>query len=105
MAQFDVFENPNVAQREAFPYLVSMQSEQLDHLATRFMMPLQRLSAAPRSAPRRLSQTVVVGDEAVYLAAHLCAPFPARVLRKPVASLAREAAVFIDALDAIVAGV
>lgn len=105
MAQFDVFENPNAAQRDAFPFLVALQSDQLDHLATRLMMPLQRLPAPPAAAPRRLSQTVVVADEPVYLAAHLCGAYPTRVLRKPVASLAHESALFIDALDAVVSGV
>jgi toxin CcdB len=105
VAQFEVFENPNVAQREGFPYLVVLQSDQLDHLSTRFVMPLARLAKPPTSAPRRLSQTVVVGREAVHLAAHLCAALPARLLRKPVMSLSHDAAVFLDALDAVISGV
>jgi toxin CcdB len=105
MAQFDVFENPNVAQREGFPYLVVLQSDQLDHLSMRLVMPLARLAERPANAPRRLAQTIAIEGEAVHLAAHLCAALPARLLRKPVASLPHEAALFIDALDAVISGV
>ncbi|MCM2253015.1 MAG: CcdB family protein [Ramlibacter sp.] len=105
MAQFDAYVNPNAAQREAFPYLVVLQSDQLDHYSTRFVMPLVRLPRPPADAPRRLAQTVRVGGEPCHLAAHLCAALPAKLLRKPVASLRGEAGVFRDALDAVVSGV
>lgn len=105
VAQYDAYLNPNAAQREAFPYLVVVQSDQLDHYSTRFVMPLARLPRAPKGAPRRLAQTVEVEGERCYLAAHLCAPLPAKLLRKPVASLRGEAGVFRDALDAVISGV
>lgn len=105
MAQFDVYENPNVAQREGFPYLVVLQNDQLEHLNTRFVMPLQRLAQRPASAPRRLAQTVTIDGEALYLAAQFCAALPARVLRKPVSSLVHESVALLDALDAVISGV
>ncbi len=105
MAQFDAYENPSPAQREAFPYLVVLQSDQLDHFSTRFVMPLAR-STMPQSAlPRRLTQTVEVRGERLHLAAHLCAAVHGRVLRQPVASLRAAAGAFNDALDAVVSGV
>jgi toxin CcdB len=105
MAQFDVYENPNVSQRPGFPYLVVLQNDQLDHLSTRFVMPLARLERAPVDAPRRLSQTVLIDGENLYLAAHLSGPLPARLLRSPLVSLASETAALLDALDAVIAGI
>ena len=105
VAQYDAYLNPNAAQREAFPYLVVVQSDQLDHYSTRFIMPLARLPRAPKGAPRRLAQAVEVEGERCYLAVHLCGPLPAKLLRKPVASLRGEAGVFRDALDAVISGV
>ena len=105
MAQFDAYDNPNVAQRAAFPYLVVLQSDQLDQFSTRFVMPLARSSLLTAAGPRRLAQTVDVGGERLYLAAHLCASLPSRVLRRPVASLRAAAGSFVDALDAVVSGV
>lgn len=105
MAQFDAYENPNVAQRGSFPYLVVMQSDQLEHHSTRFAMPLSLLPRPPVSTPRRLSQAVNVNGEALYPAAHLCGAWPAQVLRNPVASMRTQADVLRDALDAVVSGV
>ena len=105
MAQFDAFANPNVGQRVAFPFVVVMQSDQLRHHSTRFVMPLARLPRAPADAPRRLALTVEVNGERLYLAPHLSAALPAGLLKAPVVSLKREADVLIDALDAMVSGV
>jgi toxin CcdB len=105
MAQFDVYENPNPAQRGGYPYLVVLQSDQLDHYSTRLVMPLARMANLPSMLPRRLTQGVVVGDEALHLAAHLVAPFPERLLGRPVMSLRSHADALRDALEAVVSGV
>ena len=105
MAQYDVYANPSPQGRNGFPFLVVLQSDQLDRLPTRLVMPLQRLASAPVGLPHRLVATVQVQGEALYLAAHQCAALPARILKKPVASLARQAAAVLDALDAITSGV
>lgn len=103
--QFEAFANPNVAQRAAFPYVVVMQSEQLQHHSTRLVMPLARLPHAPESAPRRLAAAVLAAGEALYPAAHLCAALPARLLRQSVGHLRAQSHVLIDALDAVVSGI
>jgi len=105
MAQFDVYTNPTVASRDGFPYFVVLQCDQLDHLPTRWVMPLQRLENAPSEVPRRLAQTVLIKGESLHPAAHQCAAMPARLLRKPVASLVAEQGTLRDALDAVISGV
>lgn len=105
MSQFDAYENPTIAQREAFPYFVVLQSDQLDQYSTRLVMPLARSAVQPAALPRRLSQTVEVRGERLYLAPHLCATLPQRVLKRPVVSLRADARSFVDALDAVVSGV
>ncbi len=105
MAQFDAYDNPSVAQREAFPYVVVLQNDQFDQFTTRFVMPLSRLKAPPRGLPRRLSQAVEVRGETLWLASHLCATLPTRVLKRPVAALRGMRQHFVDALDAVVSGV
>jgi len=104
VAQFDVYDNPNVAQRGAFPYFVVLQSDQLREYSTRLAMPLTRAPAVSK-APRRLAQSVLVKGERLYLAPHLTAALPHTVLRQPVESLRGVSAVLIDALDAVVSGV
>ena len=40
MAQFDVYRNANAATRASIPYLLDVQSDLLDPLATRVVVPL-----------------------------------------------------------------
>lgn len=105
MRQFEAFANPNVAQRPAFPYVVVMQSEQLQHHSTRLVMPLARLPRAPGSAPRRLSAPVTVAGETLYPAAHLCGALPARLLRQSAGLVREQSDVLVDALDAVISGI
>lgn len=105
MKQFDAFENPNLPQRVAFPYLVVVQSDQLSEHSTRLVMPLARLPRAPAAAPRRLSQAVVVAGETLFPAAHLCAAVPTRFLKRRVQSVRAQADVLRDALDAVISGI
>ena len=105
MAQFDVYQNPNAAQRTVFPYLVQLQSDQLSSFSTRLVMPLQRLKMATGVLPRRLAQKVLVQEEDLHLAAHLVAAIHIRMLGKPIANLKTEQSVFVDALDAVLSGV
>lgn len=105
MAQYDVYQNPNAAQRAVFPFLVQLQSDQLSAFSTRLIMPLQRLKLAPGALPRRLAQKIVVEEENLHLAAHLVAAIHLRALGKPVANLKADCALFVDALDAVISGV
>ena len=105
MRQFEAFANPNLAQRQAFPYVVVMQSEQLAHHSTRLVMPLARLPRAPESAPRRLSMAVTVAGEPLYPAAHLCGALPTRLLRRSAGLLREQSHLLVDALDAVVSGI
>lgn len=105
MAAFDLHLNPSPRERAGFPYVVVMQSGQLDFLPTRLVMPLQRLSRAPTGVPARLVQPVVVDGETLYPAAHQCAAIPARALRQPAGSLHDQQGVLRDALDAVVSGI
>ena len=45
MAQFDVYENQNQETNQANPYLLDVQAELLDNLATRVVVPLITASA------------------------------------------------------------
>ncbi len=105
VAQFDVHLNPTESARDGFPYLVVLQSDQLNHLPTRLVMPLQRLDHSPTDMPRRLSQSVLVEGEKLHLAAHQCAALPARALRHPVTSIISQKDVVRDALDAVISGI
>ena len=105
MAQYDVFENPNQRSREWMPYVVDVQSALLADLRTRLVIPLTRVAAGLSQAPRRLAPEFTVAGERLALQPQLAAGMDAKLLRKPVASLAAHAADVRDALDAVVSGI
>jgi toxin CcdB len=104
MAQFDVFVNPSTASRDAVPYVVDIQSNFLETLRTRLVMPLSRVAADERGLPRRLVPSFTVEGECLNLYPQEAAALQVRLLKRPVASLAAQAHEIRDALDAVVSG-
>lgn len=105
MAQFDIYSNPNTVQRQIFPFVVQIQHDFFDALPTRLVVPLQRARIAAEEFPRRLTETVRVEGEALFMAVHLAAALPARLLRSPVSNAGEQHALLRDAIDALISGV
>lgn len=105
MAQYDVYANPNPRSRETVPYVVDVQSDLLDALPTRLVMPLWRKGVVATGAPPRLVPEFSVEGEALALHPHQCAGIDARLLKRRVASLRHHSAEIRDALDCVVSGI
>jgi len=56
MAQFDVYLNPNPDTRKPIPYLLDVQTDLLDTLATRVVVPLILAEEMGLAAKNRLFQ-------------------------------------------------
>ena len=91
MARFDVYANPDAAERKHTPYLLDVQNDYIDALATRVVIPLRARvgvrPARPQPEPglhRRRRQTSCSTPRR-------SAPCRCRVLRKPVANLREHA--------------
>jgi toxin CcdB len=105
LAQYDVYVNPQVASRQFVPYVLDIQSNLIDSLPTRLVLPLSRLPAGSARLPVNLCPPIEVGGEMLSLMPHLAAPIAARLLKKPVISLQYRAGEMTSALDAVTAGV
>lgn len=105
MAQFDVYLNPMPDSRQSVPYVLDVQSALLDTLPTRLVMPLSRLGVGTVRLPGNLCPTVDVAGETLILLAHLAAPIPAKLLRKPVFSIPQRTSDVNAAFDAVLSGV
>ncbi|MCL1859948.1 MAG: CcdB family protein [Proteobacteria bacterium] len=106
MAKYDVFPNPGAHARIA-PYLLDAQSDLLDGLESRVVIPLRRLRDFPSTVkrPERLLPALQIGDEAFFLDVPQMGAVPTRILRHPVASLASEHDRIAAALDFLFQGV
>ena len=104
MAQYDVFTNPSSSAADGIPYVVVIQSDLLDALATRLTVPLAVLGGATK-APPALCPVIVVKGPRLHALAHYAAPLPARVLRRPVDNVAAQGSALVSALDAVLSGI
>lgn len=99
MARFDVYRNPL-----GDGYLLDCQADLLDHLATRFVIPLLPVESTPRPFAR-LTPLLSIEGEQFILAAQLSSAVPKSVLKTPViASLADQDMAILGAIDMLISG-
>ena len=70
MAQYDVFSNPSRSGAEGIPYVVVVQSDLLDALATRLTMPLAVLDVATK-VPTALCPVIMVKGQRLHALARV----------------------------------
>ena len=104
MAQYDVFANPSSSAPAGIPYVVVIQSDLLDSLATRLTMPLAVLDFVGK-IPTALCPVIVVKEQRLHALAHYAAPLPAKILRRPVDNVAAQASALVAAMDAVLSGI
>ena len=104
MAQYDVYTNPSSSATTGIPYVVVIQSDLLDALATRLTIPLA-VPDVTTKVPTALCPVVMVKGERLHALAHYAAPLPAKVLRRPVDNVASQVNALVSAIDAVLSGI
>jgi toxin CcdB len=104
MAQFDVYANPSASATQGIPYVVVVQSDLLDALATRMTIPLATIEFAAK-APDKLCPIVTVNGQRLRALAHYTAPLPTRSMRQLVGNLSAQSSALIAAVDVVLSGV
>jgi toxin CcdB len=105
MAQFDVYRNPNPATRTRNPYLLDVQAELLDALATRVVVPLCRPDVLSGKPAERLNPQFELEGRKVLMLTPELAGVSRKVLGEQVANLADERTAIIAALDLVFTGI
>jgi toxin CcdB len=100
LARFDVYANPDPADRKLIPYLLDVQNDFLDALDTRVVVPLWA-GAALAARTRRLNVELEVAGKKVVMDTASLGAIPGQELRKPVANLAANRLAIQDALDTL----
>jgi len=100
MARFDVYANPDASERPHTPYLLDVQNDYIDDLATRVMVPLRSVAAfGPR--PKNLNPALTFGADMVVLDTAALGAVPLGELRQAVGSLRDSRADIQEALDTL----
>ena len=105
MRQFDVYANPSKATRNAYPFIVDIQSNVISEIATRIVIPLGYASSFRDEAMNILTPEINYDDENLLLLTPQISSVPARILKNPVGSLSHFREQIINALDFAIAGI
>ena len=104
MAQFTVYRNKNPRTRTAFPLLVDIQSDLLEALQTRVVVPLTKAAALTRKPLTQLTPLLSFdGDEYVLMTPQL-AGVGRTELGAAVGNLANERQAILAATDFLLTG-
>lgn len=104
MAQFDVYLNPNTETCSVIPYLLDVQADLLDTLATRVVVPLI-LAAEMGLAAKQLNPQFRIKGVTVVMSTAELAGVSNRSLGEKVASLINKRDEIIAALDLLFTGI
>lgn len=104
MARFDVYANPG-SHATTTPYLLDVQSDLLDGLDSRMVIPLRSLAHFPKvKLPTRLTPVFTIEGQEFLLETPKMSGVPQRILKTTVTSLAHEQAHITGALDFLFQG-
>lgn len=104
MAQFHVYHNLDRSSRQRFPFLLDVQSDLLESLATRVVVPLGETDEK-RPPVARLMPTFEVDGRAVVMRTSEIAGIARKAVGGHVASLADRRHEIVAALDVLITGV
>jgi toxin CcdB len=105
MAQFDVYRNANAASRSRIPYLVDVQSDLLEPLATRIVVPLCKPEVLSGKPAERLNPAFEVEGRRLLMLTPEIAGVPRKALGERVDNLAAKRAQIMAALDLAITGI
>jgi len=106
MTQFTVHRNRNAATRSRFPLLLDVQTDLLEELGTRVVIPLGHATAATRrSVLKTLTPICTVEGKDYVVVTPQLAGIAAKELGPPVADLSHDRETIIAALDLLFTGI
>lgn len=105
MAQFDVYRNANPATRARIPYLVDIQSDLLDPLATRVVVPLCKPEVLKGKLAERLNPVFEIEGRKMAMLTPELAGVSRKILGERIGNLSDERRSIIAALDLLITGI
>lgn len=103
MARFDVYRHPEVRQRKATPFFISIQSDALDFLRSTIVVPLVVERAFGPRIPF-LHPVIDVIGQPVVLATNELVAVERKILGSAVTNVAVDAPTIVSAIDYLISG-
>ncbi len=105
MSQFSLYQNNDRSTATAYPFFVDVQSEMLDTLNTRLVIPLTPVEMLEKKAPTHLCPVIHIDEGDFVILTHQMASVPAKILRDPVNELSTFRNEIIAAIDFLITGI
>ena len=104
MAKFTVHRNKNARSKAIYPFVVAVQSDRLDELQTRVVIPLTEAAALAKKPVSRLTPLLDFEDGQYVLMTPQLAGIPRRELGPAAGSLAARRDTILAAMDFLITG-
>jgi toxin CcdB len=104
MAQFTVYRNKSARTKATFPFLVDVQSDLLEDLRTRVVIPLSKLASLTKRPVSQLTPILQFEDEAYVLMTPELAGVARSDLGAATGTLAERRDTILAAMDFLLAG-
>ncbi|EJB5271601.1 CcdB family protein [Vibrio parahaemolyticus] len=105
MSQFTLYKNNDKSTASAYPYFVDVQSELLDSLNTRLVIPLTPIELLDKKAPSHLCPTIHIDEGDFVILTQQMASVPTKILTTPVNELSTFRNEIIAAIDFLITGI
>jgi len=103
--QFDVYENTDKDTKKVYPYFVDIQTNLLDTLNSRAVIPLTPVKNINKEYPKNLCPTITVDKKDFALLTHQITSVPISLLKKKAISAQAYRADIIAAIDFLATGI
>lgn len=104
MAQFTIYANASTQTRQLYPYLLALQSNLLDDLATCVVAPLAPVSQHTHTAMTRLTPIIIIADEAYMMQTMQLSAIARKQLGKAIGDATANSREIIAAVDFLIGG-
>lgn len=103
MARYDVYANPDTADRRQIPFMLDVQNNFLSGVDTRVVVPLWHAASFPQRV-RTLNAELAVGGKPVVMDTAAIGAVPLIELRRPLEHLGSQHLLIQEALDTLFGG-
>jgi toxin CcdB len=105
MPPFTLYQNNDKNTATAYPYFVDVQSELLDTLNSRLVIPLTPVELLEKKAPHHLCPVIHIDQGDFVILTHQMASVPTKILREPINELSIFRDEIIAAIDFLITGI
>jgi toxin CcdB len=105
MSQFTLYRNPDKATANTYPFFVDVQSDLLENLNTRLVIPLTPVELIEKKAPSHLCPIIHLDEGDFVILTQQTTSVPIKILIEPTHDLSAFRDEIIAAIDFLITGI